>query len=73
MELTIDCRACTRRHTESCDGCIVSFLVSREPDEAIVIDAAEFGAMRRLAAAGLIESPLEGFARRPKCGWRHAG
>ena len=51
MELTIDCRACPHRHTETCDDCIVTFVASREPDEALVVDAAEFAAVRRLAAA----------------------
>ena len=32
------------------------FVTNREPDEAVVVDAAEFAALRRLAKAGLISS-----------------
>ena len=54
MEFVIDCRTCVRRHTASCDECVVTFIASRQPDEAIVVNAAEFAALRRLEAAGLI-------------------
>ena len=54
MEFTIDCRTCPRQDSPTCSDCVVMFISSREPDEAIVIDAAEFAALRRLAAAGLI-------------------
>ena len=72
MELTIDCRACHHRNTSTCDDCLVTFVASREPDEAVVVDAAEFAAMRRLAAAGLIDSPLEALTR-PSRRLRDAG
>ncbi len=54
MSLSIDCATCVRQHTNTCDDCIVSFITSREPDEAVVIDVAEFAAMRRLQSAGLV-------------------
>ena len=54
MEFVIDCRKCVRSHTASCEECVVTFITTREPDEAVVIDAAEFAALRRLEAAGLI-------------------
>ena len=52
--LTIDCECCTLRDTNACDDCVVSFLLGREPDDAVVIDADEARAMRSLAKAGLV-------------------
>jgi len=49
---TIDCEQCTMQHTSACDDCVVSFLAGREPDDAVVIDAAEARAMRMLERAG---------------------
>jgi hypothetical protein len=53
-DLTIDCDCCTLRDTAACDDCVVSFLLEREPDEAVVIDADEARAMRMLERAGLV-------------------
>jgi hypothetical protein len=53
-ELTIDCDCCTLRDTTACDDCVVSFLLGREPDDAVVIDADEARAMRMLERAGLV-------------------
>ncbi|MDH3678467.1 MAG: hypothetical protein OEV40_00830 [Acidimicrobiia bacterium] len=64
MRFTIDCSACSRQRTSSCQDCIVSFVTNREPDEAVVIDAAEFAALRRLSAAGLIPSVRNDAANR---------
>jgi hypothetical protein len=52
--LTIDCDCCTLRDTSACDDCVVSFLLGREPDDAVVIDADEARAMRMLERAGLV-------------------
>ena len=52
--LTIDCDCCTLRNSNACDDCVVSFLLGREPDDAVVIDADEARAMRSLAEAGLV-------------------
>jgi hypothetical protein len=52
--LTIDCDCCALRGTEACDDCVVSFLLEREPDDAVVIDADEARAMRMLEHAGLV-------------------
>ncbi len=52
--LTIDCDCCALRHTVACDDCVVSFLLEREPDDAVVIDADEARAMRMLERAGLV-------------------
>ena len=55
-DLTIDCDCCTLRHTAACNDCVVSFLLEREPDDAVVIDADEARAMRMLERAGLVPS-----------------
>ena len=52
--LTIDCECCALRETAACDDCVVTFLLGREPDDAIVIDADEARAMRMLERAGLV-------------------
>jgi len=52
--LTIDCDCCALRETVACDDCVVSFLLGREPDDAVVIDADEARAMRMLERAGLV-------------------
>ena len=54
--LTIDCDCCVLRNTAACDDCVVSFLLEREPDDAVVIDADEARAMRMLERAGLVPS-----------------
>ena len=51
---TIDCDRCTMQHTDACDDCLVTFICSREPDEAVVVDFAELKAMRLLGEAGLV-------------------
>ena len=52
--LTIDCDCCSLRDTVACSDCVVSFLLEREPDDAVVIDADEARAMRMLERAGLV-------------------
>jgi hypothetical protein len=52
--LTIDCDCCALRRTNACDDCVVSFLLEREPEDAVVIDADEARAMRMLGRAGLV-------------------
>ena len=51
---TVDCDSCTMQHTDACRDCVVSFLLEREPDDAVVIDAEEARAMRVLERAGLV-------------------
>jgi hypothetical protein len=53
-DLTVDCDCCTLRDTAACDDCVVSFLLDREPEDAVVIDADEARAMRMLERAGLV-------------------
>jgi hypothetical protein len=52
--LTIDCDRCVLRDTDACDDCLVTFLLGREPDDAVVIDADEERAVRMLERAGLV-------------------
>ncbi len=51
---TVDCAECAHRHTQVCDDCVVSFIVGREPEDALVVDAAEARAVRLLERAGLL-------------------
>ena len=60
--MTISCAECSARDTEACDDCVVSFILGREPDEAIVFDVAEARAVRMLQGAGLV--PRSRHARR---------
>lgn len=50
----ISCDDCVRQGTNTCDECVVTFICGREPDEAVVIDAAEARAVRLLGRAGLV-------------------
>ena len=60
--IVIDCDSCALQATDACDDCIVSFLLDREPDDAVVIDASEARAMRMLGRAGLV--PTLRFSRK---------
>ncbi len=53
-DLRIDCDECVMQHTSTCDECIVTFLCSREPDDAVIIDVGEARTVRALQAAGLV-------------------
>ena len=52
--LRIDCDECVMRATNACDDCVVSFIVKREPGDAIVVDAAEQRALKALGEGGLV-------------------
>jgi len=52
--LTIDCDSCVMQHTSACDDCLVTFICSREKDEAVVIDVGEVRALRLLSESGLV-------------------
>jgi hypothetical protein len=52
--LRIDCDECIVRDTDACDDCVVSFIVNREPGDAIVVDAAEQRALKALGEGGLV-------------------
>ena len=52
--LTIDCDECVMQGTDTCDDCVVTFLLDRDPDAAVLIDADEARAVRMLSRAGLV-------------------
>jgi hypothetical protein len=52
--ISISCDDCSLRGTDACDDCLVSFVLGREADDAVVVDVAEARAMRMLARAGLV-------------------
>jgi hypothetical protein len=52
--MRIDCDDCRMQHTAACDDCVVTFVVNREPGDALVIDADEERAVRLFAEAGLL-------------------
>jgi hypothetical protein len=51
---TIDCDECAVQGTDACADCVVTFICSREPGEAVVVDVAEARAIRLLSGAGLL-------------------
>lgn len=51
--LIIDCDECTHQHTATCADCVVTF-ICREPERAVVVDATERLALRRMSEAGLV-------------------
>jgi hypothetical protein len=50
----IDCNECVMQHTSACDDCMVTFLCERDHHDAVVVDASEILALRRIAAVGLV-------------------
>jgi Zn-finger protein len=52
--LVISCDDCVMQHTDACDDCLVSFILNRDPGDAVVIDADEARALRMLAHVGLV-------------------
>ena len=52
--MVIDCDECVMQGTSACDDCIVTFLVGREPGEAVVIDVDEERELRLLQGEGLV-------------------
>ncbi len=51
---TISCGDCVMTNTDHCQGCLVTFILDRDADDAVIIDAAEARAVRMLARAGLL-------------------
>ena len=39
--ISISCDDCELQHTDACADCLVTFVLGREPNDAIVVDAAE--------------------------------
>ncbi|MGH9029071.1 MAG: hypothetical protein ACRDV4_05600 [Acidimicrobiales bacterium] len=52
--ISISCDDCELQHSSACDDCLVSFVLSRDPDDAIVLDVEEARASRILSGAGLV-------------------
>ena len=52
--ISISCDDCSLQGTDACDDCLVSFVLGRDADDAVVVDVAEARAMRMLARAGLV-------------------
>lgn len=50
----IDCGECVMAGSDACGDCVVSYVVGREPGEALVIDAQEERALRLLGSSGLV-------------------
>lgn len=46
------------QHTISCEDCLVSFVVSRRPGDAVVLDLDEERALRAFADQGLVPGLL---------------
>jgi len=54
LPLVIDCEQCVMQHTDACDDCVVTYICSREPGDAVVVDVEEFRALRLLSDSGLV-------------------
>ena len=52
--ISISCDDCELQDSPACEDCIVSFVLGRDPDDAVVVDVEEVRAMRMLARAGLV-------------------
>ncbi len=61
--LHIDCDQCRHQGTDQCADCVVTFLLDREGEGAVVVDAEEARALRSLGEAGLV--PLLQLSPRP--------
>ena len=54
--LTISCDDCSMQHTSACDDCVVTFICDRDPDDAIVIDAAEVRAVEPVVRDAVVQN-----------------
>ena len=52
--IRIDCDECALQGSDACGDCLVSYICSREPGDALVIDVAEVRALRMLSDGGLV-------------------
>ncbi|HXQ59333.1 MAG TPA: hypothetical protein VN799_04520 [Acidimicrobiales bacterium] len=52
--ISISCDDCELQHSSACDDCVVSFVLGREADDAVVVDVAEARAIRMLGDGGLV-------------------
>jgi hypothetical protein len=53
-QITIECDGCRGRELNACGDCVVSFILGREPGDALIIDAEEARAVRLLGDVGLV-------------------
>lgn len=51
--MRISCDDCAVQHTSACDDCIVTALLDRDDDRAVVLDIEQARALRTLQRAGL--------------------
>jgi hypothetical protein len=51
---TIDCNDCVMAGSDVCDDCVVSFIVNRDPGDALIVDATEARALKMLGEEGLV-------------------
>ncbi len=52
--LSISCDDCVMRGTAACDDCVVTFVVNRDPGDAVLVDADAARDLRLLTQAGLV-------------------
>lgn len=52
--IEISCQDCALSGTDACDDCLVSFVLGRDPEDAVVIDVGEARALRMLSGHGLV-------------------
>ncbi len=52
--LTIDCADCRFQHSDVCADCVVTFICSREADDAVIVDLDQLRAVKMLSTAGLV-------------------
>ncbi|HTL85825.1 MAG TPA: hypothetical protein VL856_11615 [Acidimicrobiia bacterium] len=52
--MKIDCAECVMAGTAACDDCVVTFILEREPGDAVVVDAEAERALRMLSEHGLV-------------------
>jgi hypothetical protein len=54
--ISISCDDCEFQESAACADCLVTFVLGREPDDAVVVDVEEARALRLLSGAGLVPS-----------------
>jgi hypothetical protein len=52
--ISISCDDCELQNTTACEDCLVTFVLGRDPEDAVVIDVREARALRMLSGAGLV-------------------
>jgi hypothetical protein len=52
--LRIDCGECAMQHTDVCADCVVTYICSRDTDDAVVVDVTAVRALRLLSEVGLV-------------------